>query len=172
MGNDFKDKRQRKVTVILFGAYLLMLIWIVVFKLQIPGLMGPLPHIRGINLIPFYYSRENELHLKEVLYNVVVFIPFGIYSGIFLSDKPLPLRLAPACFASLIFESTQFVFHIGASDITDLITNSMGSVIGILVYFLLGKIFPNKKITLINIIGTMIAFTGLAIFVLTIAENI
>ena len=67
MGNDFKDKRQRKVTVVLFGAYLLMLIWIVVFKLQIPGLMCPLPHIRGINLIPFYYSRENEIQLKHRL---------------------------------------------------------------------------------------------------------
>lgn len=117
MGNDFKDKRQRKVTVVLFGAYLLMLIWIVVFKLQIPGSMGPLPYIRGINLIPFYYSVENELHLKEVLYNMVVFIPFGIFSGIFLSDKPLSLRCFPAFFISLIFESAQFVFHIGASDI-------------------------------------------------------
>ena len=42
--------------------------------------------MRGINLIPFYYNQETNTHLREVLYNIIVFIPLGAYVHIFKED--------------------------------------------------------------------------------------
>lgn len=63
----------------LFAVYLILLVWIILFKLQLS--IHELDRIRGINLIPFYYDNEIGMgfHLKEVLENVAIFIPYGIY---------------------------------------------------------------------------------------------
>ncbi|MGO5093840.1 VanZ family protein [Clostridium sp. LCP25S3_F10] len=41
---------------------------------------------------------------------------------------------------SLIFEVSQYVFGIGASDITDIITNTIGKIVGMGIYMVIKKI--------------------------------
>lgn len=57
---------------------------------------------------------------------------------------------------SLIFELTQFILALGACDITDLINNTIGGIIGISIYFMLTKIFKSKLILnkIINIFSS------------------
>ena len=59
------NKRKINITKILFGIYVLLLIWIILFKASflIDDFIG-LSKIRSINLIPFYYSTEASFRLR------------------------------------------------------------------------------------------------------------
>lgn len=67
----------------LFAVYMVLLVWIILFKLQLS--IHDLDTVRNINLIPFHYENEigMNFHLKEVLENIGIFIPFGIYLCMF-----------------------------------------------------------------------------------------
>lgn len=73
------NKRKNYLVPFLFAIYIALLVWIILLKLQFS--ISDLDTIRKINLMPFYYDNGIgiEFHLKEVMENIVVFIPFGIY---------------------------------------------------------------------------------------------
>ena len=96
----------------------------------------------AINFIPFYYPYEVKGHFKEVLENLLIFIPFGIYLKM-LNKKNNKIILYGLAF-SLALEIIQFAFGLGSTDITDIITNTSGTILGLLGYLLLVKLFKNK----------------------------
>jgi glycopeptide antibiotics resistance protein len=55
--------------------------------------------------------------------------------------------------ASMVFETVQYVFSVGTTDVTDLITNTLGGIIGIVSYRLLGKLAKNSSMTDIIILA-------------------
>jgi glycopeptide antibiotics resistance protein len=66
-------------------------------------------------------------------------------------------KLASILVFSLAAETAQFVFAIGASDITDLITNTIGGALGLVLYDLCGKHVNTKKLNRsIVFIGTIL----------------
>ena len=65
----------------MFGIYFVLLVWLVLFKFATS--LSELPSNRGINWIPFHYEQETSGHLKEVLFNILAFIPLGVYLEIF-----------------------------------------------------------------------------------------
>lgn len=162
----FKSKSQKNFTNMVFVIYSALLIWLVLFKFNID--FREMDHFRSVNFIPFYYISEVgfSYHFKEVLYNVLIFIPLGVYVGIYKSEWSFFKKILPCLSVSLLFELIQFVFALGASDITDIITNTTGGIAGIVLCFLMKKIFPQKHITIINVLGVMIEI--LAILLLTI----
>ena len=101
-----------------------------------------LPHFRSINLIPFYYPNKTTYQIREVLDNLIIFIPFGLYLKILNinSDRTIFLDFL----LSISLELSQYIFCLGASDITDLITNTTGVLVGVGLYYLLKKIFKEK----------------------------
>lgn len=129
---------------VLFIIYCILLVWIILLKtsFSIYEIIN-LDSFRRINLIPFYYSNEVKYHFKEVIENILIFIPFGIYLKILNKDNK-KIILYGLLF-SLILEISQFVFNVGATDITDLMTNTFGTVIGVFGYVLIEKIFKNKE---------------------------
>lgn len=154
-----KDKKL-KLVKILFGIYCILMVWIILFKfsLSINDIIG-LNKIRNINLIPFYYPNEVSGHFKEVLENLLIFIPFGIYLKMLNKDNKKIIIYG--LIFSLVLEISQFIFKLGATDITDLITNSMGTVIGVYFYILLEKIFKNREkinkvLKILALIGTIL----------------
>ena len=118
---------------ILFAIYCFLLVWIILFRLSfsIQDIIG-LDKIRSINLIPFYYSNEVNSHFKEVIENLLIFIPFGVYLR--MINKNNKIIILYGFLLSLALEISQFIFKLGASDITDLITNTLGTTIGVLGY--------------------------------------
>jgi glycopeptide antibiotics resistance protein len=60
----------------------------------------------------------------------------------------------------------QIAFAIGRADITDVLTNTLGGIIGIGIYALLLKLLKGKTNTIINILVTMFI---VILFVLSIA---
>lgn len=132
------------LTNILFIIYCMLLVWIILLKLSfsIDDIMT-LDRFRRINLIPFYYPNEVKSHFSEVIENLLIFIPFGIYLK--MLNKGNKKTILYGFLFSLVLEISQFIFKIGATDITDLITNTFGTVIGVCGYVLLEKIFKNKE---------------------------
>lgn len=57
---------------------------------------------------------------------------------------------------SFLFEIIQYIFAIGASDITDIIGNTSGGIIGIAVFTLFRRFFREKYISIINSIGLVV----------------
>lgn len=50
-------------------------------------LVEELPHLRGVNLVPFMGSAvvNGRVDLREIIENVIAFIPFGVLIGIFVA---------------------------------------------------------------------------------------
>lgn len=156
--------QSKKITKGLLVIYLIVLTWIIVFKLQFS--YKYLGHFRSINLIPFRGSAivNGIVSFGEIFNNILAFIPFGVLLGALLPEKSFLKKIAPIFLTSLFYETIQFVFAIGASDITDLITNTFGGMIGIGICFILSKIFRQNANKVINIIS-LIAAIVLVLFI-------
>ncbi|MDD7794111.1 VanZ family protein [Clostridium sp. 'White wine YQ'] len=147
-----------KLTSGLFIVYFLVLIWIILFKMQVS--FNNLPHFRGVNLIPFAGSviRNNHLDYNEIILNMIVFIPFGLYLSMIKPNWFFCKKIISIAGVSLLFELLQFIFAIGATDITDLISNTLGGAVGIGFYFVFSKILKhktNKVLSILALIGTI-----------------
>lgn len=145
--------KSKKFTLGLFIFYCVILTWIIIFKLQFS--FEDLPHFRSLNLIPFSESAivNDKMNFDEIIHNMLVFIPFGIFIHVLLEEKTLIKQFIPIILTSLLFEGIQYIFAIGASDITDVLSNSLGGVIGVVITLVISKITRKNWITLINVIS-------------------
>ena len=145
-----KGNRQLDLTRVLFAVYLLILVWILLFKMSFS--IDELYKNRSINIIPFMGSVivNGRIYISEIINNIVVFIPVGIYVCMLKKDWPILKKISVGFFISLGIEVLQFVLSIGATDITDLIGNTFGGIVGILVFYLFSKVFKNKTNAIIN----------------------
>ena len=102
---------------------------------------------KGINLIPFAGSVivNNQIDFNEIILNVLAFIPFGIYIGMLKPNWSFLKKIVPIAGVSLLFEVVQFIFAIGGSDITDLMGNTLGGIIGVGVYIVFYKLCQYKS---------------------------
>jgi glycopeptide antibiotics resistance protein len=171
----FQSKKQKVVSILLFILYFLLLIWVVLFKFRSP--FSQVGYLRNINLIPFGASviidrgRGPQIDLEEIIMNILVFVPLGVYAKIFLPKKPFFL-LAGLCFlVSLCFEVLQYILAIGASDITDLINNTLGGILGIGLFMLLNKHLKEKAVKVVNIIGIVVISVGMSLFGILLMAN-
>jgi len=164
----WENNRSKMISYIVFGAYLFLLTWLVLFKFAFT--IEEIPHLRQLNLIPFHYETSVAYitHMKEVIYNILIFVPAGVYFTAFLGKRKWWLGIGASFFVSLTFETVQWIFSIGVSDITDLITNTTGVLVGVGLYYLLKKIFKEKtnKIILALAAIVTILFVSLIIIIL------
>lgn len=157
----------KKTTHILFTIYIFLVIWIILFKLAIS--IDQLPQFRSINLIPFYYPNKTTYQIRKVLDNLIIFIPFGLYL------KTLNIDSKRTVFLGFLFsfslELSQYIFCIGASDITDLITNTTGALVGVGIYFLLKKIFKDKTNKIILTLASIVTFLFVSLIMIILINN-
>ena len=131
--------------LVLFLIYLILLVWIILFKLQFS--IHDLDMVRSVNFIPFYYDKEigTEFHLKEVCENLLIFVPMGIYLQMLLPKGRFHGKLAVIAGTSLLLETAQYVLAIGRSDITDLLTNTTGGLLGLALYCIIARLLRNRE---------------------------
>ena len=167
----FNSKNQKTMSFIVVGIYLFLLVWLIIFKFNTN--FTDIDHIRSINLIPFKESVivNGRLNIQEILYNVLVFVPLGVYINIFKNDWSFAKKILPALCLSIIFELVQFIFAIGASDITDVIGNTLGGIVGLICYIIFKKIFKYKTITIINVNGLIIDVFAIAMLAILLIAN-
>lgn len=165
-------KTQRSARFLLL-IYLLVLIWILLFKVTISlsDLIHSLNRSRSINLIPFQASTiiNGKIGLMEIAYNFLIFVPFGGLLGIVNKEKSFLAKVLWIAGFSLGIEILQFILGVGASDVTDLLTNTTGGVAGLLIYQLLRQLFSETKLDRFLVLLGGVLFTvciGFVVFLL------
>ncbi|SFE09570.1 Glycopeptide antibiotics resistance protein [Paenibacillus catalpae] len=170
------SNRERIKIVFLYGVficYLFLLIKILFLsRVSISELFNSQRTlVRSINLIPFNSISEfisgSSANLKQfafgnVVGNILIFIPLGVYVALFKSNKKVIINLLFICMVSLFVEVIQGLLGIGAADIDDIILNGLGGWIGIVVYkSLLFVIRDKKKVQ--TVITVLSAIVGLPV---------
>ena len=155
------SNKTNKLTTVLFIIYLIVLFWIIVFKFNLR--LPPLRNMRSINLIPFSQPLilNGKIAFGEIIMNVVIFVPLGMYAGILFKRWITLKKLFLFFLISLICEVLQYILNIGASDITDIINNTLGGLIGLMIFNGIEKAFKNivkaqKFINIIALTGTIL----------------
>jgi glycopeptide antibiotics resistance protein len=168
-----KRKHLKVIVSVLSVLYLVILVWIILFKLQFA--LSDIDHIRSVNLIPFHYSTSvgEQFHIKEVRDNVLIFIPFGILLSMLTPRMKLRNKILIIFGTSLVLETMQYVLTIGSTDITDLITNVSGGVIGIILYTLLLKVVKDKQKTdtVISVVAGIVVVLFLGLMAVLLLSN-
>ncbi len=142
------------------AAYILILAWILLFKL---GVQFPYMELRSVNLIPFHdpLMDTGRSDLTESILNVLIFIPFGVYTAILFERWKFPAKLLLFFIVSMLIEILQYGYSVGAFDINDIITNTTGGIVGVLIFQATESTMKNgfkarKFVNLIALIATVI----------------
>lgn len=129
-------------TVVIWAVFILYLI----FLLKLLLFSRPPGSERSLNLIPFatisHYLFSDSAVTKEfaignVFGNVVAFAPLGAFLPLLRRRTGIWTNLLIVVCTSVAVEIIQGVFGLGASDIDDVILNTVGGLIGILFFTLL-----------------------------------
>jgi glycopeptide antibiotics resistance protein len=132
-----KRSSTRAATIVLFVVYLVLLAWIILWRLE-PPYVGATTRV--IKLVPFVATRGFGASAPgEVLANVLFFVPFGLYVGLLAPSWSWWKVGAVIAGTSVVFEALQFVLAVGSTDITDVITNTTGGLAGFALLALLRR---------------------------------
>ena len=151
----WRSNSTNKLTIVLFVIYLIALFWILLFKL---GVQFSYMEDRSVSFIPF---SDGKIDVGEIILNVVICVPLGIYAGILFKGRTFSTKLFFFVLISSMFELLQFILRVGAFDITDILTNAVGGVIGLMIFKAIERLFKNsvtaqKFINIIATIGTVL----------------
>lgn len=141
-------KNSRIVCGIVFGLYLLLLAYLVFFSPAFGRTSGV---VREYNLIPFrtirnyikYRAYVNiDIFIINIIGNIVAFMPMGFFIPImFRSKRSLIEVLFFSLVISFIIEIVQFQLVVGSFDVDDIILNTLGGIIGYLIFILIYYIY-------------------------------
>ncbi|MFN8352962.1 MAG: VanZ family protein [Spirosomataceae bacterium] len=150
------DTLANRLTGLLLLVYLGALFWIIVLKLNIQFSYKGTSHI---NLIP--YGEPTRLNGKidygEMILNVLIFMPLGLYVGVLGKGLTTSRTILSFFWVSFTCEALQFIWRMGAFDITDIIHNTLGGILGWILYKATEKVFkkPTTAQRFINILATI-----------------
>lgn len=101
------------------------------------------------NFVPFKeifrYSIGSDKFIKNVMGNILLFIPYGFLASYFLNNKKLSVISILTIITSLTIETVQY--YIGrVFDIDDIILNLLGGIIGFLIFIGLDAIRSKIKL--------------------------
>lgn len=148
--------------------YIVILIWLVLFKLKfhISSILNY--HHRSLNLIPFAAPSitNGKINFSEMIFNCLFFIPFGPLLNINFKTIGFLSKLLIIMGFSLTAELLQYIFAIGATDITDVITNTFGGFLGLVLYDLSNKLLTNEKL------DKLVIFFGIVLLLLFLSMHL
>ena len=160
----------KEIFLLFFLIYILCLFQIVTFEDQSL-------YISNNNLVPLReilrYRFGSRLFIKNVIGNVVMFIPYGIFASIYAKlEKPFQ-AICLVLFASVTVETTQLMIG-RVFDIDDIILNVIGGFIGYGIYTLidtigdsLPKVFKSKwflNLMSILLVGIFVGYIWMVMF--------
>ena len=141
-----------------FIIYLVLLVWVVIFKCTIPRIFiydyiqKPILYRFQRGIVPFSYSYYQYVSLDMVL-NVIAFIPLGLYLP-FMVKKRYAFPIVTL--VSILFETIQLLTGFGWFDTVDLIVNILGGFLGIGLFLLLRPRIKDKIINKANLVFTIV----------------
>lgn len=163
--------KSKKLTEGILIFYAVMLVWIILFKMDVS--VENFGQMRSINLVPFSQSVivNDKLDFGEMIQNAMAFVPLGVLVYTIWQEKSWHFKLGVIVVTSVMLEVLQYILGIGASDITDVITNTFGGAVGLGVALGLSKIFPKSWKTVINSVSLVCGILLGAMVILLVAMN-
>lgn len=143
-------KKIRSLAISTFVFYMIILIWITILKCNIEA------SVHGVRIFlepmtvgeRFAYAMSyfafHDGDMKSMALNVLIFIPFGILVTI-LRGKLGPISTTIlAFFTTLAIESFQMILAFGYFTYVDLICNTAGAILGIIIHAIFIKRMGDK----------------------------
>jgi len=87
---------------------------------------------------------ENVELYKDIIGNILLFIPFPLFLFFFFRIKNFSRLLVISIAASFLIESLQYLLNVGVADVDDLVLNTIGSLLGLLVLAAIRKLRRNN----------------------------
>lgn len=150
---DANKKKRRVIAGILFILYFIVLFYFLFFSEE----MGRTYNERAYhyNLVPlreirrFIHYRQvlgTQAVVLNILGNIAAFMPFGAFLPLFSGRCRRFLYTSFYSFElSLLVELLQLVFKVGCFDVDDLLLNTIGGMLGFLLYMLVIHFWRGKK---------------------------
>ena len=125
----------KELCMLIFGIYILCLFQVVTFQDEVDWATN--------NFIPFReilrYSVKSRLFFKNVLGNMIMFFPFGLFCSYYLKSNNIKLPLLLTLVASLSIECVQLAIG-RVFDVDDILLNLLGGITGYFLYSILRRI--------------------------------
>ncbi|NOU74251.1 VanZ family protein [Paenibacillus sp. LMG 31458] len=157
-------KVMKVALIMVFLVYLLVLCKVVLFKFSSP--LTVIDSILNLNLdddfkrhvklnsnfLPFktilsyvFYESNKNIVIRNVLGNLVLFLPFGFLLPMFVGRKLNYVRIIIlSFFMSLVLELVQLFARVGSFDIDDLLLNTIGATFGVITQKIIIKIIKTR----------------------------
>lgn len=82
--------------------------------------------------------------LIQYINNILLFIPFGFLLTYFYEKRWLTIIVIALCFSAFI-EVAQYCFALGFAELDDVISNTVGAIIGSMLFCLAKKIIESRE---------------------------
>lgn len=159
------DPPTKRRLSVLFATYLVLLVWVVLWKLDLPWIGVH----RLIKLVPFApVGDEGPSEAYEIAINFFLFLPFGVYLRLVAPAWRWWRATAVFAASSVVLEAAQYVLGVGSSDVTDVVVNVAGGLAGVALVALAQRGLGARAdavVMRICTIGTVIALVGSALFI-------
>jgi glycopeptide antibiotics resistance protein len=155
---DARDRTRARL-VAPFAVYLVLLVWAVLWKLELPwvGEAG----WRIVKLVPFVATDSAGASTRvDVVANLALFVPFGVYLGLLAPAWPWWRTAGTLAASSLGLEVAQYVLAVGSTDLTDVLVNTAGGLAGLGLLRLVHRSFPGRSAAILDracAVGTVVA---------------
>lgn len=166
---------QKIFILMLFVLYVLILTWGILLKFQFD--VSRLQNVdRHLELVtkPFFL-KDSQKQKFDILANILAFIPFGVYLMALRNKMNRGLHTALCAAAmmltSFLYEYIQFVYGIGCSDINDCICNTLGGVIGIIIYYIVYAVLRKRTNTIITAAACVFTVISAAVLAFTVMTD-
>lgn len=142
-----KKKRCDTLRIIFILAFIIYM-----FSVFYITVLSRVPEERRVDMSPFrsyiFLIRDkNYFYLKQIALNILMTIPFGIIvPALWKNLRSFYKIIIRGFIFSFIIEITQFITARGLFEFDDLINNTIGSILGYIIYILV----HNKIINLID----------------------
>lgn len=166
-----RDRPLRYLIVLLFVIYILMIpVWVVFFKSD-PNIFFKQywqTKVFADTEMLFNFTQHANIDpmnmvVGDLILNVIAFIPFGVYLEILYHEAHVVPKALTVFFVSLFIEVLQFSLQFGSTDIVDLISNTLGGVIGIVVMRAIYSKRSVKAVMVLALIFTVLVGLGVAV---------
>lgn len=123
------------------------------------------------NFIPFReilrYNMGSRLFIKNVIGNMFLFLPYGLFTSLYLKNEKPYLTLFLTLLTSCAIETVQLIIG-RVFDIDDIILNVLGGFLGYLIYYVIKRIWNKlpealKSELFLNVLAVIIL-----IFIITL----
>lgn len=143
--NTKKKKQFRLLGKFLFVVYIIFLLYFLIFS-DWYGRSGVMEEYH-YNLVPFqeirrfweYREMLGMWSMVNLLGNVLIFVPLGFFEPMASYRRSFLGTIIDGFLVSMLVEVFQFISKVGRFDIDDLLLNTLGVVIGYLIFFVCNK---------------------------------